>query len=101
MTNPPKIKDPLSAIQAYEKRGLYNFVHYARKRLEEREVTVSEVVQVIQRGFHEARKDEFKPEFGDWNYAIRGKTLDGRKMRLAIAIKLDGFLIITAIDLEK
>jgi len=43
----------------YEKRGLYNFVHHARKRLEEREVTVFEVVQVIHHGFHEARKDEF------------------------------------------
>jgi hypothetical protein len=93
MPYPPKIKDPLSAIQAYEKRGLYNFVHHARKRLEEREVTVFEVVQVIHRGFHEARKDEFKPEFGDWNYAIRGKTLDGRKLRLAIAVKPDGFFL--------
>lgn len=101
MPKPPKIIDPLIAIQSYERRGLYNFVHHARRRLEEREVTVYEVVQVIHCGFHEVRKDEFKEEFGDWNYAIRGITLDGRKLRLAIAVKSSGFLIITAIDLEK
>jgi Domain of unknown function (DUF4258) len=101
MPRPPKIKDPLVVIKAYEKLGLFNFVNHARRRLEEREVAVYEVVQVIRCGFHEVRKDEFKQEFGDWNYAICGNTLDGRKLRLAIAIKPDGFLIITAIDLQK
>lgn len=87
-------------IQAYERQGAYNFVRHARKRLHEREVTLLEVSQVIRGGYHEARKDEFKPEFAEWNYAIRGKTLDARTLRLAIAIKFDGVLVITAIDLE-
>ncbi len=46
-------------------------------------------------------KDEFKSEFGEWNYAIRGATLDGRILRLAVAIKADGFLVITVIDITK
>ena len=100
MLNPPKIRDPLSVIKVFEKDGYYNFVHHARKRLADRAVTVLEISQVIERGFHEARKDVFRAEFGDWNYSIRGKTLDGRDIRLAIAIKSDGFLVITAIDLE-
>ena len=101
MANPPKVNNPLALIQAYELQGSYNFVHHARKRLHEREVTLLEVGQIIRGGFHESRKDEFKPEFGEWNYAIRGKTLDARKLQLAIAIKSDGVLVITAIDLEK
>lgn len=101
MANPPKLNDPLSLIQAYAQQGSYNFVQHARKRLHDREVTVLEVLQIIRSGYHEARKDEFKVEFDEWNYAIRGKTLDARKIRLAIAIKSDGFLVITVIDLEK
>jgi Domain of unknown function (DUF4258) len=101
MATTPKVNNPLSVIQAYGLQGSYSFVHHARKRLHEREVTVLEVMQIIRGGYHEVRKDEFKPEFGEWNYAIRGKTLDARKLRLAIAIKSDGVLVITAIDLEK
>ena len=101
MANTPKVNNPLSVIQAYELQGSYNYVHHARKRLHEREVTVLEVMQIIRGGYHEARKDEFKPDFGELDYAIRGKTLDARKLRLAIAIKSDGALVITAIDLEK
>jgi adenine-specific DNA methylase len=95
------VNHPLSVIQAYALQGAYNFVLHARKRLQEREVTIQEVMQIIRDGYHEARRDEFKPEFGEWNYAIRGKTLDDRKLRLAIAIKSGGMLVITAIDLEK
>jgi hypothetical protein len=101
MANPPKVDNPLSMIRAYERQGLYNFVHHARNRLQEREVTVLEVLQILRNGYHEARKDEFKPEFDEWNYAIRGKTLDARKLRLAVAIKADGFLLITVIDIDR
>lgn len=51
MPNPLKIANPLAVIKEYELQGRYNFVHHARIRLEEREVTVFEVSQVIRSGF--------------------------------------------------
>jgi hypothetical protein len=59
-------------------------------------------MHVIESGWHEKRKDEFKPEWNTWNYAIRGKTPDNRALRIAIAFEEgDSLLIIvTAIDLE-
>lgn len=80
--------------------GSYAFKPHAHERLQERFITVSEVVQVFERGFHEAKKDEFKPEHDGWNYAIRGKTVDGRSLRIPVAIK-GKVIVITAIDLDK
>ena len=53
-------------------------------------------------GHHEKRKDEFKPEFSAWNYAIRGKTLDKRDLRIAVSFnESTKLLIITAIEIIK
>ena len=46
--------------------------------------------------------DEFKAEFRSWNYAIRGKTIDARELRIAVAFE-DGYcllVIVTAIGLK-
>lgn len=43
-----------------------------------------------------------RAEHGAWNYAIRGRTIDGRSLRIVISFEADGvLLIITAIDLGK
>ena len=59
-----------------------------------------EILQVLKGGFWEKRKDEFKPEHQAWNYAIRGKTVDDRPIRVAVTFADPGMLLITAIDLN-
>lgn len=50
---------------------------------------------------HEKRKDEYKEEYDDWNYAIRGKTLDNDQARICIAFAEEKhFIVITLIRLE-
>lgn len=58
-----------------------------------------EIIDVLANGFHERRKDKFEEKFNSWNYAIRGKTLDNRSLRVVVAFEED-MLIITAIDLD-
>ena len=55
----------------------------------------------LETGHHEERKDVFKPEYGAWSYAVRGKTVDDRELRVVISFEGDVLLLITAIDLSK
>ena len=59
------------------------------------------VLHVLRNGYHEKRKDEYKPEYEDWNYAIRGLTIDGKDLRIAIAFEEDGMIIITVIAITR
>jgi hypothetical protein len=99
----PKMEDLdlLNTLRNAEKKGFYRFVDHAQMRLTQREVTVAEVRQIMREGFHEKKKDEWKEAYSEWNYAFRGKTIDGRDIRIAVAVKAPDLLIITVIDLSK
>ena len=62
-----------------------------------------EVKTVIGRGWHEKAKDQYKAEHAAWSYAVRGKTVEGRALRVVISFEPDeeGELLrlVTAIDL--
>lgn len=98
---PDKLPDPLSVIRRAEAAGKLTYVRHARERLNQREVTTYEVREVLRTGWNEKRKDEFKPEFGGWNYAVRGKTIDDRELRIAVAIDVYGAIVVTVVDLDK
>ena len=53
---------------------------------------------IIENGYWEKRKDEYKPEYEAWNYSIRGRTVDGRDLRIIISFENQRLLFITAID---
>lgn len=52
-------------------------------------------------GYHEKQKDQYKPEYNDWTYSIRGLSVDGRNIRIAIAFDEDDMLIITVIEIAR
>jgi hypothetical protein len=54
----------------------------------------------LRHGYHEQRKDICNEEFDAWNYAVRGRTIDRRNIRVAVSFDENGMLIITAIDLD-
>lgn len=75
---------------------------HAVQRGSERRITRPEYLRVLETGFHEKRKDEFKEEHQGWNYAIRGETIDGRQLRVPVSFDGQGtMLIITVIDLDR
>jgi hypothetical protein len=86
---------------AVEAGDFIDMVH-ASERQAKRQVTRPEYVYVLRTGNHEKRKDEFKEEHQAWNYAIRGKTLDGRTLRVPVSFTEEGtLLVITVIDLDE
>ena len=49
-----------------------------------------EIRQVVDSGYHEKSKDEFKVEWKAWNYALRGRTIDRRELRVAVKEAIAG-----------
>lgn len=101
MKKPNKEKNILRFIQAAVGSGQLVYSTHATSRMREREIIKPEVEYVLKNGFHEARKDQFNAEFSGWDYAIRGKTVDERSLRIVIAVVRPNVLIVTAIDLDK
>lgn len=79
--------------------GTFFDTRHAAERKSERDISLLEVIHVLKGGYHERKKDEFKPEHNDWSYSIRGKTVDKRPLRVVVAFAEPGMLVITAIDL--
>ena len=82
-------------------KGAYVISNHAKLRQGERCFSIGDIRNIIDTGYHEKRKDEYKEEYADWNYAIRGKTLDNDQARICIAFAEEKhFVVITVIRLE-
>ena len=82
--------------------GKYLDTRHAQFRQQQRNISLVEIKYVIYNGYHEKRKDEYKSEWNAWNYAIRGRTIDHRELRVIVSVDDPiNLLIITAIDLKK
>ena len=90
----------MDQIRAAIDDSRYFFTGHAAERLDQREVTESETVYVLKYGRHEAKKDQFDDERANWKYAIRGKTVDNRELRVIVAFVHPDMIIITVIDLD-
>lgn len=101
MVRPPKISNLMVEVRRCLETGKYLDTRHATERQAERDITRPEVLKVLRTGFHEKKKDQFKEEYQTWNYAVRGKTVDARNLRVIISFDPNGMLIISAIDLDK
>lgn len=81
------------------KTGQYRDTIHSSKRGVDRNIDLQDIIDVLENGYHEKRKDEFKEEFQSWNYAIRGKTFEGRELRIAVYFDETLLMIATVIDL--
>ena len=98
---PPKFANLLERVRRALDAGTYTDVVHAQQRQAERAITRPEYVYVLKHGFHESKKDKFEELYGTWNYAIRGKTLDKRDLRVIVSFDDDGMLIITTIEVGR
>ncbi len=101
MKRPSKIPDVLKKARECIENNRYYDSSHAVKRKKQRQISLTHVIYVLTHGFHEKRKDEYKPEYNDWNYSIRGRTIDEKDIRIAIAFDEDGMLIITVIEIAQ
>jgi len=98
---PSKIPDVLKKIKACLGTGRYYDTSHAVLRKRQRKISLTHVLYVLSHGYHEKKKDEYKSEYNDWTYAIRGLTIDGNDIRIAVAFDEDDMLIITVIEIAK
>lgn len=101
MKRPSKILEVLKKARDCIDAGRYYDTTHAIQRKIQRQIRLTHILHVIRYGYHEKKKDEFKVEHNDWSYAIRGKTIDGKDIRIAIAFDDDDMLIITVIEITQ
>lgn len=101
MVRPKKIENVLLLAKSLMSIGAYVISNHAKLRQGQRCFTIGDIRNIIVTGYHEKRKDEYKEEYADWNYAIRGETLDKDPARICIAFEKEmHFVVITVIRLE-
>jgi hypothetical protein len=96
-----KIADVLKKTRECVENGRYYDTSHAAVRKIQRKISLTDVLYILQHGYHERQKDQYKPEYGDWTYSIRGNSIDGRDIRIAVAFDEDDMLIITVIELPR
>ena len=101
MARVKKIENVVVLAKNLMLKGAYVISNNAKLRQGERFFTVGDIRNIIDTGYHEKRKDEYKEDYADWNYAIRGKTLNNDQARICIAfVEKEHFVVITVIRLE-
>ena len=96
---PAKIANLMKLVKEAISSGRFYDTRHASERQSQRKITRPEMLQVLKSGFHEKRKDKFDENFNAWNYAVRGKTVDTKELRIIVSFDENNMLIITAIDL--
>ena len=99
-TKTEKIPDLLEKIKDCLSSGWYRFSQHALDRKKERFLSLPNVLEVLNNGYHEKAKDTWDNVFKTWNYAIRGKTINSEPFRIIISFEERGLLIITVIRLD-
>lgn len=98
---PEKKKNVLELIRFCVERGRYRETVHAVYRKQQRKIVLPEILDVLCNGRHEKRKDAYDEQYKDWNYAIRGKTVNGDDMRVIVSFDEErDLLIITAFYIE-
>jgi len=84
-----KYKNLLKKIRrAAQKKDVF-FTKHSLLRMKQRKILRREVFSVLLKGEHEEAKDFFEEKFSDWNYSIRGKTVNDRELRvLSVLMKM-------------
>ncbi|MBI3508810.1 MAG: DUF4258 domain-containing protein [Chlamydiia bacterium] len=94
------IQNLREVIRQHIESRKYRISEHALSRQKQRDIKLPDVLEVLNNGFHEKSKSGFNAQFQTWNYAIRGKTIDGVELRIIVAFA-DEMIIITAIRLMK
>ena len=89
----------LEKIHKCLKDGRYRDTLHSFQRGIERNIRLAQVLEVLETGHHEKSKDEYREDYHDWNYSIRGETILGDQLRVAVYFEDDFLMIATVIRL--
>ena len=90
-----KVQNVLSRARAAIREGRFVISQHAWQRQRDRAINYFDILRVLNTGYHEVKKDEYKPEYNSWNYAIRGKTGGLISARICVAFDKDMMVVVT------
>jgi hypothetical protein len=96
-----KIARILDRVRYCVQHARYYDTRHATDRQTQRAITRPEILHVLTNGRHEQSKDTYQERYRSWNYAIRGRTIDRRDVRVIVSFDDNNMLIITAIEVGK
>src|SRR5579862_6485728 len=93
--------DPFIKVTECIKKGYYKKVEHAARRQIQRSISYYEIIDALKHGHHEPEHDTWNSEWKKLNYSIRGKTAEGKDLRIVVSLNRSGtqLMIITAIDM--
>ena len=100
MSRNNKLANLMNVVTGHLDARRYLDTRHARERQTTRSIARPEILHVLRSGYHEKRKDRFDELHQAWNYAVRGRTVDRRDLRIIISFDENDMLIITAIELK-
>lgn len=101
MGQPAKKSNLMDIVREKAEQGAFILMPHAVERRFQRSISINDIIYVLTTGWHESKKDDFRKEYSEWNYAIRGKTIDKRELRIVISFDEDNMLVVTVIRLSK
>jgi len=97
----PKVENFLETVHQLVLADRYLDTRHATDRKNERNIMRAEIRAVLLAGYHEKSRDRYDEILLRWSYAMRGRTVDLRELRIIVAIDATGALIISAIELAE
>ena len=95
-----KIIDLIRQVRALLEVGNLRYSVHAEIRMAQRKIIKPEVEFILRRGHHTPKRDKFNEEYKLWDYAIEGKAVDNRKLRIIVAFVEPNILVVTVINLD-
>ena len=100
MRNKTKINNLLKVINTHIVTGQYLYSNHCLLRQVERKIIRQEILFVLKNGWHEKANDTYDQKKLLWKYAVRGRTIDNRDLRIIVSFNSAKMLIITVVNLD-
>ena len=99
---PAKLADLIAKVRNAVRTGRYWDTYHVEVEnpARGRAITRLEMRQILETGRPEPARDRFDDGEAAWSYAFRGKTVDGRELRVIVAFHEDRMVIVSAYELS-
>lgn len=95
-------KNLLLKIRELIDQNRYRKTSHFADRERQRKVFLWEALYVLKNGSHEEARDEWDNANQNWKYAIIGRTMEARNLRVVVSIlEKEGLLLITVYEISQ
>ena len=84
-TPPLSPKDAIKAARRYLNECPVTWKNHVKQRMEERNISIRDVINTVEGG-KLVRRPEWNEKYGEYNYLIRGRDIEGAKLTVKVAI---------------